>query len=201
MIHADTVEALPTHGQAPLHYSTLTLLSIVHSQHHRHHQQQQQQLQKPDPMDNPILMHRLSDNPPLAKLGQLKQSLIKHQISAEGTSNRYAIQTMQVIFQMQNFPQSYIFLLWYINLRTVPCVNIVQRTMWWDVPSKRRPSYISHERGVRRCEDRALYCWGWKTKWAIRLSTRLSPSTNPDPLQHRLNIATRALWDHNMHNI
>ena len=29
MIHADTVEALPTHGQAPLHYSTLTLLSII----------------------------------------------------------------------------------------------------------------------------------------------------------------------------
>ena len=87
---------------------------------------------------------------------------------------------MQATFRMQKISWI-IFLLWYINLWAVLCVNIVHRTMWWDVPSKKRPTYISPERGVRRCEDVALYCWWWKTKWAIRLSTRLSPSNNPDP--------------------
>ena len=95
-------------------------------------------------------------------------------------NNLQYLQTMQATFQRQNFPWI-IFLLWHINLWAVLCVNIVHRTMWWYVPSKKRPTYISPERGVRRCEDVALYCWWWKTKWAIRLSTRLSPSNNPDP--------------------
>ena len=73
--------------------------------------------------------------------------------------------------------------------------------MWWDVPSKKRPTYISPERGVRRCEDVALYCIGVEDKVGDKTKHAIISIQQPRSSNTELNIATRALWDHNMHNI